>query len=134
MNYRLLTISILGTILFPFHMQTEAQTVVFDGEIYWEWPTAGNDYGGYGFYWWHQTDNPNLGDMPSDDWLSPNNYFDGEFRMRFEVLEQPTNEPFKVQFGIWQDKYLGHDHLEQVSSEARDIQGDRIQWQPGYAQ
>ncbi len=123
MKNRLLIIALLGAILFPFTMHTEAQTVVFDGEIYWEWPTADNDYGGYGFYWWHQTDNPNLGEMPTDDWLSPDNYFDGEFRMRFEVLEQPTDEPFKLQFGIWQDSYLGHDHLEQVCSRQEISKG-----------
>ncbi len=123
MRNRLSTIILLGAILFPFCMMAAAQTIVFDEEIYWEWPTAENDYGGYGFYWWHQIDNPNYGEMPTDDWLSPDNYFDGEFRMRFEVLEQPTDEPFMIQFGIWQDKYLGNDHLEQVSSRQEISKG-----------
>jgi hypothetical protein len=119
MKKRVITGALLGAILLPFNPGLEAQTVVFDEEIYWEWPTAGNIYGGYGFYWWHRLDGvtmPNYGDMPSDDWYSPDNYYNGEFRMRFEVLEQPTSEPFYIQFGIWQDHDLGEDHLEIVAN------------------
>ena len=114
MRKRLILGVLTGMLLLPFTMDTVGQTVVFDGEIYWEWEHDGNDYGGYGFYWWHQTDNPNLGDMPADDWLSPDNYFDGEWHMRFEILDQPTDEPFYIQFGIWQDKNRPGGHLEQV--------------------
>ena len=95
-----------------------AQTVVFDEEIYWEWDIP-QDYGGYSFYWWHRTDKSgmfNLGDMPTNDWVSPNNYYTGEFRMRFEVISQPSNEPFYIQFGIWQDSYKGSNHPETVCS------------------
>ncbi len=94
-----------------------AQTVVFDEEIYWEWDIP-QDYGGYSFYWWHRPDKGmfNLGDMPSDDWTSPNNYYSGEFRMRFEVISQPSSEPFYIQFGIWQDSDKGSDHPETVCS------------------
>jgi uncharacterized membrane protein len=105
-------------LVFSFQGKLDAQTTVFDQEIYWTWPTSGNDYGGYGFYWWHRNEgvvNINYGSMSSTDWTSPNNFYDGEFVMRFEVLDQPTNEDFYVQFGIWQDKDKGGAHPETVA-------------------
>jgi hypothetical protein len=101
---------ITGMIINPFTRETRAQTVVFDGEITWEWPISGNIFGGYSFYWWHRLDGitmPDYGEMSPTDWTSPDNYYAGQFRLRFEVLEQPTDEPFEVQFGIWQDLNKG---------------------------
>lgn len=94
-------------------------TMVFDQEIVWEWPTSENDYGGYGFYWWHRKEsvvNINYGNMSSTDWTSPDNYYDGEFVLRFEILDQPTSEDFYIQFGIWQDRSKGTAHPETASS------------------
>ena len=120
-KYRLGIGMMLALLFASFSAEMKAQdgTVVFDGEIYWEWPIP-QDYGGYGFYWWHRNEgtvNINYGDMSSTDWTSPENFYNGEFVMRFEVLEQPTSEPFKIQFGIWQDKYKGADHPETVASK-----------------
>ncbi len=115
-----------GMIIFLFMPGTGAQTVVFDKEINWEWSTEGNNFGGYGFYWWHRQDGitiPEYGDMPTDDWTTPDNFLYGEFRMRFEVLEQPTDEPFKVQFGIWQDIQKGEDHPLTVCSREDMVKG-----------
>ncbi len=94
-----------------------AQTTVFDEEIYWEWNIP-QEYGGYGFYWWHRLDGYNIenyGNMPTDDWSSPDNYYTGEFTMRIEVISQPTSNPFLVQFGIWQDLDKGSNHPETVA-------------------
>jgi len=54
--------------------------------------------------------------MSSTDWTSPENFYDGEFVLRFEVLDQPTSEDFYIQFGIWQDKSKGSAHPETVAS------------------
>ena len=100
-----------------------AQTVVFDDEITWEWPPEDNIHGGYGFYWYHRLDGitmPDYGEMSQEDWTSPVNYYYGQFRMRFEVLEQPTDKPFRVQFGIWQDHHKGEAYPLTVCSR-KDI-------------
>lgn len=108
-------------------LSAQEGTIVFDQEILWQWPTAENEYGGYGFYWWHRKEsvvNINYGNMPSTDWTRPENYYDGEFVMRFEVLDQPTSEDFYVQFGIWQDKDKGPEHPETVASRQYIEGGD----------
>ena len=100
-------------------LEAQDGTIVFDKEIVWEWPTSENQYGGYGFYWWHRKESLtiiNYGDMSSTDWTSPENYYDGEFELSFEILEQPSSEDFYIQFGIWQDKDKGGSHPETVSS------------------
>ncbi|MEZ5072428.1 MAG: hypothetical protein R2751_16055 [Bacteroidales bacterium] len=101
-----------------FSLDSFAQTVVFDQEIYWQHP-PNSTYGGYGFYWWHWTDGgpgiENYGDMSPTDWTTPLNYYNGEFQLRFEVLEMPSNETFYIQFGIWSDYSKGTSHPETVS-------------------
>ena len=94
----------------------KGQTKVFDQTITWYHPPY--EYGGYGFYWWHRTDgysNINYGNMPSNNWLSPNDYYNGNFTMSVEVMSQPTNEPFYLQFGIWGDQHKGSLHTETVA-------------------
>jgi len=93
------------------------QTKVFDQTITWE--HAPYDHGGYGFYWWHRTDGHsiiNYGDMPSDNWVSPNNYYNGEFTLSVEVVSQPSDDPFWIQFGIWADYSKGSLHTETVAA------------------
>lgn len=112
-----LTIIIL--IFFFPAINSQDGTVVFEEEILWEWSTENNIYGGYGFYWWHRNEgtvNINFGQMSSTDWTQPNDYYNGEFVLRFEILDQPTSEPFMLQMGIWQDKPKGSVHPETVSS------------------
>jgi len=97
--------------------ELKGQTKVFDQTITWEHTPY--EHGGYGFYWWHRTDGYsiiNYGDMPSDNWASPNNYYDGEFTMSVEVISQPTDDAFWLQFGIWGDYYKGSDHTETVAA------------------
>lgn len=99
-----------------FYPDLNGQTKVFDQTITWE--HAPYEYGGYGFYWWHRTDgysNINYGDMPSDNWLSPNNYYGGEWTLSVEVISQPSNSDFWIQFGIWGDYFKGGDHTETVA-------------------
>lgn len=99
-----------------------AQDIVFDQQITWNWETSGNPYGGYGFYWWHTKSHPNYGELSSTDWTSPNNYADGEFRMRIEVISQPSSTPFYVQLGIWQDEGELPHHSETVASR-KEVSG-----------
>ena len=100
--------------------EVDGQTKVFDQTITWEHPPY--QYGGYGFYWWHRTDGYsiiNYGNMPSNNWVSPNDYYNGNFTMSVEVISQPTNEPFYIQFGIWGDKHKGGSHTETVAGRKR---------------
>jgi hypothetical protein len=55
--------------------------------------------------------------MPSDNWVSPIDYSNATFYLSFEVVNQPTTTPFKIQLGIWQDSFLGSTHRETVSGQ-----------------
>lgn len=99
------------------NQEVSGQTKVFDQQI--TWTHTPYEHGGYGFYWWHRTDGQsiiNYGDMPSDNWASPNNYYNGEFTMSVEVISQPTSKPFWIQFGIWADYWKGANHTETVAA------------------
>ncbi len=100
-------LAVLAIALLHHSAATAQEAVVFDKTIDWNWklPQAN---GGNGFYWWHRTDvKPYMTDycgMPDDDWTKPHDFWNGEFYARVEVLEQPSKEPFSIQFAIWQDK------------------------------
>ena len=118
MKNRMVMGLVLSMVFAGIQSELTAQTTVFDEEIYWEWDIP-QEYGGYGFYWWHRLDGYNIenyGNMPTDDWSSPDDYYSGEFSMRIEIISQPTSNPFLVQFGIWQDLSKGADHPETVCS------------------
>jgi len=107
-------------------LYSQEPVVVFEEEIYWEWPPTGNLYGGYGFYWWHRNEgiyNPDFGDMSETDWTIPDDFYNGEFLIHFEVLEQPEEEPFFVQMGIWQDKSKGEDTGPITTSDRAYLNG-----------
>ncbi len=115
-KFTLLVLTLMMGFLGMNH-EVNGQTKVFDQTITWTHPPY--EYGGYGFYWWHRTDGYsiiNYGDMPNDNWASPNNYYNGEFTMSVEVMSQPTNDPFWIQFGIWGDKYKGTLHTETMAA------------------
>ena len=38
-----------------------------------------------------------------DNWESPDNYYTGEFHIRYEIISQPTNRTCRAQMAIWQD-------------------------------
>jgi hypothetical protein len=80
------------------------EKVLINNTITWEWPLPQN-YGGNGYYWWHRPGSGlnNLGEMPANDWLTPANYWNGNVYIRAEVVSQPTNTPFVLQMGIWQN-------------------------------
>ena len=65
----------------------------------------GEWYGGNSFYWWHNPSSgvEDLGELP-DNWTKPNDFGNGNFHLRFEVLDQPTDSAFQIQLGFWQDK------------------------------
>ncbi len=122
-RYVLLSILIL-TLNIP---KAKAQEkVVFNQTVTWEWPLP-KWYGGNSFYWWHRSMEgvgvTNFGDMSSTDWQSPANYRNGTFYMRFEVLSQPTNNPFRIQFGIWQDISKAGGHTETISENVNVVGG-----------
>jgi len=99
----------------------EEGTIVFEGTITMVYTPIAT--GGYGFYWWHRPDEESItefGDMPVDDWSA---YDEGIFTMELLVVDQPTTEPFYMQFGIWQD-YGDPDYPETVASRQYVSGGD----------
>jgi hypothetical protein len=58
------------------------------------WTKDADECGGY-HYW------SNLGNAPSTNWKVPYDYQLGQYYFRFEVISQPTSEPFKLNMCIW---------------------------------
>lgn len=108
--------------LFFLHIpQLKAQEeIVFDKTIDWQWKFP-LWYGGNSFYWWHHPAGSvtDYGNMPTDDWTTPYDYENGTYYLRFEVLEQPTDNAFTIQFGIWQDERKAGGWSECVSKPAK---------------
>ncbi|MBN1952465.1 MAG: T9SS type A sorting domain-containing protein [Bacteroidales bacterium] len=50
-----------------------------------------------------------------DNWLSPDDYYNGTFYFRFEIISQPTDRACAAQFVIWQDWNYPTSWLEQAS-------------------
>jgi hypothetical protein len=127
---KLITFTIYLMIIFLISLSevtlNAQETIVHDEIIDWGWE-LGPWYGGNSFYWWHRSyerDIVDYGDMSPTDWLSPYNYRDGEFFLRFEVISQPSSENFYIQFGIWQDYGKTGGYSETVSSLAELNGGD----------
>ncbi|HBL78093.1 MAG TPA: hypothetical protein DD458_22920 [Prolixibacteraceae bacterium] len=99
---------------------SSAEKVVFDKTIDWQWKFP-LWYGGNSFYWWHHPAGSvtDYGNMPADDWTTPYDYENGTYYLRFEVLEQPTDNAFTIQFGIWQDEHKAGGWSECVSKPAK---------------
>ena len=96
----------------------DPEVIVFNKIIDWQWE-LGEWYGGNSFYWWHRPDEGDVidyGEMSLTNWKSPTDFENGNFYMRFKILEQPTDSAFVVQLGIWQDKDKGGGHSETISS------------------
>jgi hypothetical protein len=54
--------------------------------------------------------------MSTTSWKSPNDFENGHIHLRFQVVEQPTDSAFTIQFGIWQDLDKEGGGSETVSS------------------
>jgi len=98
------------------------ETIVVDKILDWGWPIQDDTYGGNSFYWWHRPGKGlnELGDMPTNSWTSPVNYSNGNFYIRFEVIDQPSGAAFFLQMGIWQ----ANGSHENVSDHVRVSGGD----------
>jgi hypothetical protein len=92
------------------------EALLFNDTIDWGWE-LGEWYGGNSFYWWHNASDgvEEYGELPSN-WKKPNDFEVGNFHLKFEILEQPTHNAFKVQLGFWQDKDKEGGHSETISS------------------
>ncbi|MBN1597526.1 MAG: T9SS type A sorting domain-containing protein [Bacteroidales bacterium] len=49
------------------------------------------------------------------NWISPENYYNGQFYFRYEIVSQPTTRACKMQFVVWQDWNYPTSWLEQAS-------------------
>ncbi len=96
------------------------EVLMFSGTIDWGWE-LGAFYGGNSFYWWHNTDQGvvDLGEMPTVCWKKPYDFEHGHFYLRFEILGQPTDQPFFIQLGFWQNIPGESRHSEAISGRYR---------------
>jgi hypothetical protein len=65
------------------------------------WTKNADACGGY-HYWY------NYGAAPSSNWKTPYDYQLGTYYFRFEVINQPSNQPFKLNMCIWYDVNASH--------------------------
>ena len=91
------------------------EAILFNDTIQWQWE-LGEWYGGNSFYWWHNTSSgvEDLGKLPGN-WTKPDDFGNGNFHLRFEVIDQPTDSAFQLQLGFWQDRDKDGGHSETVS-------------------
>lgn len=80
--------SVLLGLVSPFDLAKAGEFAVINEDV-----TFTN--GSSGFTFWYDT---NKGPT---NWVSPDNYYDGQFHCRFEVLSQPTVNPSHLSFCIW---------------------------------
>jgi hypothetical protein len=55
----------------------------------------------HGFYYFH----PSM--VAGNDWQNPFDYYNGTLHARYEVLEYPSDEPFKLSYCIWSEVEKG---------------------------
>ena len=63
-----------------------------------------------GFYFWY-----NMSNTPSN-WMSPDNYYNGQFYFRYEIVDIPTNEVCYYSLDIWGD-YDGASYYTETASD-----------------
>lgn len=75
--------------------------------------------GNYGFYFF-----PRNGSMPSN-WASPNDYWNGQFYTRYEIISQPTNHACGFEFALWQwqPNSTVRDHISETVEYLRRTDG-----------
>jgi hypothetical protein len=61
------------------------------------WHADDDVCGGYSYWYDH-------GNAPTMNWTSPFDYQNGLFYYYFEIIEQPSSAPFKLNFCIWADR------------------------------
>ena len=94
----------LVTLPILFSIQSFAGEFLVHDEIY-EWGTDASE----GKRSWYFD-----GAGPAN-WLTPDNYYSGQFYFRYEILSQPTSRACQMQFVIWQDWNYPTSWLEQAS-------------------
>ena len=135
-------ISLIPGLLLIFFLSCEKkgtaspELILFSDTIDWAWE-LGEFYGGNSFYWWHNTEKGvfDMGDMPPDCWTGPDDFEHGQFHLRFEIIEQPSNQPFFIQLGFWQDMHAEGGHSETISSRIliRNGKGSLVEAELGSA-
>jgi hypothetical protein len=86
--------------------------VIFNGVV--DYPN-GTDTNGF-YYFWHNADMP-------VNWLTPDNYYNGQVYYRYEILSEKTNTQVGLQFGIWQKCLPETGELYETMSEIKTLNG-----------
>jgi hypothetical protein len=86
--------------------------VIFNNVI--DYPNTTDTNGFY--YFWHNADMP-------VNWLSPENYYNGQIYVRYQILEQNTSTQIGLQFGIWQKLMPESGELYETMSEVKTLNG-----------
>jgi hypothetical protein len=109
MNKAIVPVALLG-ICGCFHAVDGAEFALINDEI-----TFTDTSSGFTFYY-----DTNKGPT---NWVSPDNYYDGQFHCRFEVLAQPTSSPSYLSFCIWGKPQTPGTHPETASPLSVALRG-----------
>lgn len=58
------------------------------------------------------------------NWESPDNYYTGEFHIRYEIISQPTNRACMAQMAIWQDWHDDYSFWREQASSRTALYGE----------
>jgi hypothetical protein len=68
-----------------------------------------------GFHYWYD-----YGNSPSMNWTYPYDFQNGLFYFRFEIIDQPSGEPFQLNFCIWTE-FNGSENWRESCARLSDI-------------
>jgi hypothetical protein len=68
-----------------------------------------------GFHYWYD-----YGNSPSMNWTNPYDFQNGLFYFRFEIIDQPSGEPFQLNFCIWTE-FNGSENWRESCARLSDI-------------
>ncbi len=87
---RILHISILAALLTPLTGVSAQEMLIINDTIEWTMSST------HGYYFFQPPSS-----APSN-WRTPNDYYNGQWYTRYEIISEATDEPCGLQVGIWQ--------------------------------
>ncbi len=108
-NYRWLLCSLL---CFASGVSTRAaEVLIYDGTFT---TTAGD----HGFAYFHASPASGM------DWLAPADLYEGQWHIRYEVLDYPSDKPFQLSVCIWADVGARRRQVEDLARDLRPPDAD----------
>jgi hypothetical protein len=92
--YKICLLVATGLVVFSTLPVKGGELIIINDTLIW---SMNEDTTPHGYNW----SNGPIPNTPTN-WVSPDNYYDGEIYTRYEIISEATSEPCALQFGIWQ--------------------------------